>query len=786
MTIPALDDREALQEHFPYWELLREMVDQCIDFSLNLRQSGHPGGSRSKAHILLALMLGGIMRWDIRRPLQPLADRFILAAGHANPLVYSALAVLNEALRRRERRGGGGKYWRPEDTARQLILEDLLLLRRRSGLPGHAEMAGKTLFLKHNTGPSGHGAAAAAGQALALKLAGCSGVKVFVLDGEGGLTPGIVHETMNSAYGLGLDNLYFLIDWNDFGIDAFPVSRVVHGGPAEWFAAHGWRVLGTGEGMNWETVSSTLQDLAADRSPLRPKAAWFRTRKGRGYGIYDAASHGTPHPMNSPAFWEGRRAFMEKYGISFIGFEAPAPTDAVEQREQTRQNLEKVLSLFDLQPELVDYTAERLCEIAARVPERAAGVGGGERGGVRSKRAVGADGSERGGGRDPGSDPDLIDFTRYPAALFLPPGTRAANRQGLAAFGAYVNALCQSRYGRPLFIALSADLAESTNIAGFARDWQDLPGCGLYDRETNPRGALLPQEITELANAGICTGLAAVNLSSDPTARFEGFYAACSTYGAFSYLKYGPLRLFSQMVQDAPVRMGKILWIAGHSGPETADDSRTHFGIFAPGVTQLFPSGQIINLHPWEHNEVPVLLSAALMSDVPIIALHLTRPAIDIPDREALGLPVAAAAARGAYLLRPYDPGLPKMGTIFVQGTMTTVNLLELLPDLQRRRLNIQLVAAVSHELFMRQDEAFRREMVSEEEWERSTVISDGARVTMQPWLANRRAARLAMTPDWDDRWRTGGTIAEIMEEAHLSPEWLLHGIERFIEAVRG
>jgi len=66
-----------------------------------------------------------------------------------------------------------------------------------------------------------------------------------------------------------------------------------------------------------------------------------------------------------------------------------------------------------------------------------------------------------------------------------------------------------------------------------------------------------------------------------------------------------------------------VIWVAGHSGPETAEDSRTHFGIFAPGATQLFPDGHIINLHPWEYNEVPVLLGAALKTDVPIIGLHL-------------------------------------------------------------------------------------------------------------------------------------------------------------------
>jgi hypothetical protein len=41
-----------------------------------------------------------------------------------------------------------------------------------------------------------------------------------------------------------------------------------------------------------------------------PTMAWFVTQKGRGYGKVDAASHGTPFPMNAPQFWEVRKRFM--------------------------------------------------------------------------------------------------------------------------------------------------------------------------------------------------------------------------------------------------------------------------------------------------------------------------------------------------------------------------------------------------------------------------------------------------------------------------------------------
>src|SRR6188472_1427797 len=221
----------AAERDFERWEIVKDLVDESIDLTLNYRQSGHPGGSRSKVHMFLALLLSGAMRWDIRKPWRPFADRFVLSAGHTVPLVYTTLAVLNEVLRARAERDSDPAFQFPDDGRWALTWEDLLKLRRRGGLPGHAEMEGKTLFLKFNTGPSGHGMGPAVGEALALKHAGAEEVKVFVVEGEGGLTPGASHETRNTAWGLGLSNLVFLLDWNHYGIDDPAVSSVVPGTP---------------------------------------------------------------------------------------------------------------------------------------------------------------------------------------------------------------------------------------------------------------------------------------------------------------------------------------------------------------------------------------------------------------------------------------------------------------------------------------------------------------------------------------------------------------------------
>src|SRR6185436_2100408 len=243
------------------------------------------------------------------RPELAFGDRAVLVAGHCNPGIYAMLAVYNEALRLRHAQTGDKRYLVPNAAERQLTWEDLLWLRHNAHLPGHAEMEGKTLFFKINTGPSGHGAPAALAEAMALKHAGTQ-TRVFCVEGEGGHTAGSNHEVKNSAWGLGLDNLIYIFDWNDHGIDSFANSEVVYGGPEEWFSSYGWRVAGTEKGEDPAAITKALLDIVwAEETGGRPGVVWFRTRKGRGYHKFDAASHGSPHKRNSELFWRCRDDF---------------------------------------------------------------------------------------------------------------------------------------------------------------------------------------------------------------------------------------------------------------------------------------------------------------------------------------------------------------------------------------------------------------------------------------------------------------------------------------------
>ena len=120
---------EALSKHFAQWQKVGDLIDQSIDLMLNLRQSGHPGGSRSKVPLMVATTLGGVMRWDVRRPELPVGDRFVLVAGHCCPLVYGMLAVYNEALRIRYELTKDPRFLVPNAKERALVWEDLLFLR---------------------------------------------------------------------------------------------------------------------------------------------------------------------------------------------------------------------------------------------------------------------------------------------------------------------------------------------------------------------------------------------------------------------------------------------------------------------------------------------------------------------------------------------------------------------------------------------------------------------------------------------------------------------------------
>ncbi len=107
-------------------------------------------------------------------------------------------------------------------------------------------------------------------------------------------------------------------------------------------------------------------------------------------------------------------------------------------------------------------------------------------------------------------------------------------------------------------------------------------------------------------------------------------------------------------------------------------------------------------------------------------------------------------------------------------------SVVNLLPELDQRGLNVKIVCATSPELFAAQPKAYRMSVLTPGDRADSTVITTQARRLMHDWIFNDVAEEYALSADWDNRWRTGGRLDELLDEAHLSPKWVLEGIERF------
>ena len=72
--------------------------------------------------------------------------------------------------------------------------------------------------------------------------------------------------------------------------------------------------------------------------------------------------------LNSTAFWETKKPFVEKYDVQFINFGGPAPADPVALQAEWRANLQVVVDVLRRDQALVDYLADTLVAIGDAVP----------------------------------------------------------------------------------------------------------------------------------------------------------------------------------------------------------------------------------------------------------------------------------------------------------------------------------------------------------------------------------------------------------------------------------
>ncbi|HEX2760211.1 MAG TPA: hypothetical protein VHM27_06845 [Rhizomicrobium sp.] len=783
----------------------------------NYAQTGHFGGPLAYTPFnVTAHLLGperGGLRYDIRRPKHPFGDKFMMAAGHSVPTCYALYMILGQAMERRFKQTGDKRYQVDPEVA--LLPIDALGFRRGAGalktllsdqgladdplfaqakprgikaLSGHAESIDVTNDV--NGGPSGVGVATAAGKAAFWDMVGAvDAPKIMALEGEFAMTEGHAQELKTQALALQVGKrLRVILSDNNAGIDDVLLGGVIPAKYADSYKLHdqwtsyGWNVLTVEDGADYGQIAASYAAMEnSDPSDKRPMILIAKTTKGYWPSAADGklgsvkqivsyASHPYGQKMNSDYFVALAESFEQRFGVTFDGIRNGAVTDPKQRLIQFKTNIDRVMSVLDKNG-LGDWLADRLVEIGDD---------------VKDDRKLAIDNT---------TDPFLDEALRVAnlpteaqkltvtnpssgakkeisVSLFKKAGEPAGARRAISEIIKWMNAVTHNR-----FVTLAADLSESINVEHGSL-W------GHYDPETNPSGTRVKAAIQEAGNVATAIGLVSQSASVDPE-KFSGVWALSGTYGAFTPLMYTPARVWSQQNQDSRFRMGVLHILAGHSGPETAADGRTHFGIFATQVWRLFPRGQVIHLNFWDYNDVAAGYFAAAEiaardPKVGVIIIEVARPDNPVADRSGFADKDIKAASKGFYVIRDFAPGKQRHGTVIAQGASSTVNLVKILPRLEQAGINVKIISAVSEELFDRQPEAYRNAVLPPEALLDAMVVSTGTRRVMPVKNLGPMTDAYSLTSDWDNQWLTGGLEGEVIEEAHLDPESIFAGISRF------
>ena len=120
------------------------------------------------------------------------------------------------------------------------------------------------------------------------------------------------------------------------------------------------------------------------------------------------------------------------------------------------------------------------------------------------------------------------------------------------------------------------------------------------------------------------------------------------------------------------------------------------------------------------------------------------------------------------------------MGTVWVQGASSTVNLVSILDKLATEGINVRVAAVISPELFADQSEQYQQHIYPHAARYDSMVISTMTkRVPPLPDLGPL-TEEYSLYADQNDRWLSGGTEDDVIAEAGLDPTSIYQAIERF------
>ena len=220
---------------------------------------GHLGGALSIADTI-AVLYGGVMKYDPKNPKWKDRDWLVCSKGHAGPAIYATLAM---------------KGFFP--------MEELLTLNKPgTNLPSHCDM-NKTIGIDMTTGSLGQGASLAMGVAMGNRMDKRESTTYLIL-GDGELQEGQVWEAALFAAHQKLDNLIAFVDYNKQQLDGCTEDICDLGDVGRKFEGFGWHVQDI-NGTNVKAIYEAIE--RAKWAKGMPSVIVLHTVKGQGVSFVE-------------------------------------------------------------------------------------------------------------------------------------------------------------------------------------------------------------------------------------------------------------------------------------------------------------------------------------------------------------------------------------------------------------------------------------------------------------------------------------------------------------------
>jgi len=573
--------------------------------------SGHPGTPMALAPLAYVLWTRHL-RYNPDDPKWLNRDRFVLSAGHASMLLYSALYL----------------------TGYDLSLDDIKQFRQwESKTPGHPEL-GHTPGVETTTGPLGQGIGNSVGMAVAEAHMGAVFNReqriidhhVYFIASDGDMMEGVSHESASFAGHTKLGKLIGFYDDNHITIEG-DTALTFSDDTGARFEAYGWHVQHVADVNDLTALDRAIDAAKAETS----KPSLIVVRSHIGYGSPN--KHDTAEAHGSAL--GDAEIILTKKALGYPSLEAfwVSPDalrywrDAAKERAKSENDWNRI------------YEAWKAANsgLAKELERRLRG--------------------------------DLPDGWEDAIPVFTEKDGNVASR---AASGVVINAIAKKL---PELMGGSADLASSTNTI--------IKGEPSFSAESYA-GRNFHFGIREHGMGSIMNGMSL----------FGGIIPYGATFLIFSDYMRPPVRLACIMERH-------VIYVYTHDSIGLGEDGPTHQPIEQLSALRAVP--HITLIRPADASETAEAWRAALKHKGPV-ALVLTRQKLPFIDRSKYAS--ASGLARGAYALADSPGGTPQI-VLMSSGSEVSL-ILDAQKKLEAAGIRARAVSMPSHELFARQDQAYR------------------------------------------------------------------------------